>query len=279
MTWIIVSVQVAPETRDIALAFLGEYPFHAFEETDNGLVAYIGATSWSPSLEQELHALDGQYWTSFSVSELADQNWNALWESNFDPVDLSPFCVIRAIFHAPRPDVRFDLVIQPERAFGTGHHATTRMMVLGMKDIPLENSRVLDFGAGTAVLAILAAKLGARQSDAVEIEGPACISARTNVERNSVGDRVHIIEGDKTVIPEQRYDLILANINRHILVDSIPTLDEHLLSGGRIGLSGYLPQDCEILETTIQPFGWQLEDTQSDTGWISQWWIKPKQAL
>ncbi len=279
MTWIIVSVQVAPETRDIALAFLGEYPFHAFEETPVGLDAYVEVSSWTPDLEQELHGLDGQYWTSFTVSEMPDQNWNALWESNFEPVDLSPFCVIRAIFHAPRPDVRFDLVIQPERAFGTGHHATTRMMVLGMKELALTNTRVLDYGAGTAVLAILAVKLGATHADAVEIEGPACISARANIERNTVAEQVTIIEGDKHDIPNVQYDLILANINRNVLVDSISTLDDHLRSGGKIGLSGYLPQDCELLETTIQPFGWQLEDTRSDTGWISQWWTKPKQEL
>ncbi len=279
MTWMLVSVQVARENRDIALAFLGEYAFHAFEETDSGLNAYIASSSWTPALVQKLHELEGRFWASFTVEELPDQNWNSLWESNFDPVDLSPFCVIRALFHEPRPDVRFDLVIQPERAFGTGHHATTRMMVLGLKELPLTAARVLDFGAGTAVLAILAAKLGAAQVDAVEIEGPACTSAEANIARNGVADQVTMIEGDLTHIPPKQYDLILANINRNVLLESIPTLHAHLLPGGRIGMSGYLPRDRDILASSIQPLGWQLEDTREDSGWISQWWRKPKQAL
>lgn len=278
MTWINVTVQVAPEFQEIALAFLSEFPFNAFEETEAGLQAYIEEEHWTSALQEELSGQNGVYWVGFSGEPMPDQNWNALWESNFNPVDLSPFCVVRAIFHAPRPDVRFDLVIQPERAFGTGHHATTRMMVLAMEDLNLVGSSVLDFGAGTAILGILAAKLGATRVDAVEIEGPACISAQSNIVRNEVEDQVTIFEGGLEVVPSVEYDLILANINRNVLLDSIPTLQKHLLPGGQIGISGFLPQDVDILEECIQPFGWQLTQTRNDSGWVSLWWTKPKQV-
>lgn len=276
MSWINVTIHVAPEQREIALAFLAEYPFNAFEETESGLQAYIEETDWSDALQEELQSLNGLHWNSFTSEPMADQNWNTLWESNFDPVDLSPYCVIRAVFHAPRPDVQYDLVIQPERAFGTGHHATTRMMLQGMQTLSLDGKKVLDFGAGTAVLGILAAKSGAVRVDAVEIEGPACISARSNVIRNSVSPKVTILEGGAEVIPDEQYHLILANINRNVLLDCIPSLQNHLLPEGLIGISGFLPQDVAILAECIEPLGWQLIDSRMDTNWVSQWWKKPK---
>ncbi|HRW75593.1 MAG: 50S ribosomal protein L11 methyltransferase [Lewinellaceae bacterium] len=278
MTWKVVKFLAGVDQREIALAILAEYPFTAFQETEDGLEAYISAVDWTADLQEALHREQGPHWTSFSVSEMADQNWNQLWESNFEPVDLAPFCVIRAVFHEPRPDVLHDLVIQPERAFGTGHHATTRMMVQGLEHLELGGKSVLDFGAGTAVLAILAARLGAGRVTAVEIEEPACISAQSNVERNGVEDRVTIVQGDLHAVPGLKYHLILANINRNVLLESISTLDQHLWPGGRIGLSGYLPQDCPMLEESCQRAGWQLERTTTDTGWIAQWWLKPENS-
>lgn len=278
MTWMVVRFHTSADLREIALAMLGEYPFTAFQETNEGLEAYMAVDDWDAGIREALQAGNGKFWTSFSEVEMADQNWNKLWESNFDPVDLSPFCVIRAVFHEPRPDVQFDLVIQPERAFGTGHHATTRMMVKALDFLDLKGLDVLDFGAGTAVLGILCAKLGARHVLAVEIEGPACISAQSNVERNQVSDHVTILHGDLHVIPPAKYHMILANINRNVLLDSIPTLDQHLYPGGRIGLSGYLPQDRPLIEESCQLAGWTLDQTTTDTGWIAQWWKKPEET-
>ncbi len=274
MAWIRVLFSIADEGHDIALAMLSDYPFTSYAEEDNGLAAYLEDKDWTSQLQEELLIKTGPFWKNFSANEMPDVNWNKQWESHFDPVILTPFCGIRALFHPPIENVQYEIVIQPEMAFGTGHHATTQLMIEGMSAMDFVGKRVLDFGSGTGVLAILAARMGAKHAAAIEIEGPACESSRMNVTRNQVEGLVDVIEGEATVIPSGDYDILLANINRNVLLADLPTLNEHLCLGAHIGLSGFLIQDVEAMTTAGTALGWNLTNQTQCEDWVSLWWTK-----
>lgn len=275
MPWLEVTFEVDPDGQEITLGLLSDLPFSMFEEKDHGLCAYLDAREWTLELEACLQSLPFANWRAYTVRELPDENWNQRWEENFEPVILRPFCAIRAVFHPPIEDVKHELVIQPEMAFGTGHHATTKLMLLGMQKLDFEGKRVLDFGAGTAILGMLAARLGAAHVSAVEIEPPACESARHNVRRNQLEDRVFVIEGDRHVIPGPAYDILLANINRNVLMAELGTLNQFMHPGAIAGLSGFLTQDAIAMEKSGFDLGWKLLSHDTDTDWMVQWWQKP----
>jgi ribosomal protein L11 methyltransferase len=275
MTWTRVRFTVPAARQEIALAMLADQPFSAFQEGDEYLDAYGLTRDCTTAVLEAVRPGPGVPWTAIQSEELPDENWNSRWESHFDPVILAPFCAIRATFHSPVPDVAHEIVIQPEMAFGTGHHATTRMMLANMANLDIRKRRVLDFGSGTAVLAILAARLGALEVDAVEIEGPACESARANLVRNGVEERVRIIHGDSNAIPGKSYDLVLANINRNVLVDESQTLDQCMTSGGIAVLSGFLVNDRETLIGVMSAVGWTLLGEDQELDWLAQRWQKP----
>jgi ribosomal protein L11 methyltransferase len=274
MAWIRVLFTIPEGGHDIALAMLSEYPFSAYAEEDGGLAGYIEEKDWTIALREALVVQNGEYWKGFSDHQMPDVNWNKQWETHFEPVIIPPFCGIRALFHPEIQNVQYEIVIQPEMAFGTGHHATTQLMIEGMSTMDFAGKKVLDFGSGTAVLAILAARMGAHTADAIEIEGPACESSRLNVERNHVEGTVHVIEGDVTLIPRKDYDILLANINRNVLIHDLPTLDTHLGEGAKIGLSGFLDRDIADLTKSGTTLGWELTNKTQLADWVSLWWTK-----
>ncbi|MCO6484417.1 MAG: 50S ribosomal protein L11 methyltransferase [Saprospiraceae bacterium] len=276
MTWVRVRFYVPPDKQDIALAFLSDSPFSAFEEKEEWLDAYALEKEWTPEWERSYREGDHWPWRFFEVTALPDENWNLKWEQHFDPVILRPFCAVRAPFHAAIGDVRYEIVILPAMAFGTGHHATTKMMLQGMQGLEWHGKRVLDFGAGTGVLAILAAMMGADSVDAVEVEAPACESALGNVIRNGVEDRVRILHGDANAIPDRRYDFILANINTHIILQDARTLWEHLTPGGILGISGFLDRDRDTMINAMEGMGLRMLHAFRESDWLAQWWHKPE---
>lgn len=274
MAWIHVHFDVSEDRQEIALAMLSELPFTMFEEKPDGLHAFSSEVEWEEDIAVVLDRFGDAYWTSYTLKVEEDQNWNEVWESNFQPVVIDDFCAVRAIFHAPIQGVKHELIIQPEMAFGTGHHATTMMMIRGMATLDIVDKRVLDFGAGTAILAMLAARLGALQVDAVEIEAPACESAQRNLIRNQVEKIVTIIPGDITVIPATHYDLILANINRNVLLEALPTLNSKLNPGGILGISGFLVEDIPLFEKLTADLSWELIRSDQEGNWVALWWNK-----
>jgi ribosomal protein L11 methyltransferase len=274
MPWKEVVFDVPPEGQELALALLYDLPFTMFEERIDGLAGYMDVRDWTPDTEAELRSIPYANWKTFTLRDLADENWNLQWESNFEPVILRPFCAIRATFHPPVDGVAHELIIQPEMAFGTGHHATTKLMLLGMQTLNLADRRVLDFGAGTAILGMMAARLGADRVDAVEIEIPACESARQNVARNGLDAIVRIVQGDSHAIPGPAYDMVLANINRNVLMDEMATLDKFMQPGALAGLSGFLQADGELIQQTCENLGWKLCSQQTEADWLVQWWQK-----
>ena len=232
-----------PQRSELLLAWLEDFPFDAFQESEAGLFAYLAAGADPDEVEARLAQLPDGIGTPYQKELLPSQNWNALWESNFNPVQVGEFCGIRATFHPPFRNVRHELVIQPKMAFGTGHHETTFMMVGLMENLPFQDREVFDFGCGTGILAILAAKLGAASVDAVDIEAAAVENTLENARVNQTSDQIKVFHGDLDAVPFRTYDFILANINRNVILGTLPALYQRLRDGGMLLISGILDAD------------------------------------
>ncbi len=257
------------EQAEILLAWLGDLPFYAFEETETGISAYAGESGGTADLEAQLVLLAETIPFVFTRNALEEQNWNALWESRFHPVRVGDFCGIRAEFHPPFEGVLHDLVIQPKMAFGTGHHETTFMMVRLMETLPFNGRRVLDFGCGTGILGILAAQRGAAWVDAVDIEAPAVENTEENALRNGVSAQIAVFHGDLNALPDASYQIILANINRNVILDALPALKHKLDRGGTLLISGILSSDREMVFTATERNGFQLISQEMRGDWLA----------
>jgi len=258
-------------SRDILLALLGAGPFDSFEERgETELAAYVPETE-RPAAEQLLAEVGERVSVRYTVSELANQNWNATWESNFAPVRVGDFAAVRAGFHAPMPDVAHELIIEPRMAFGTGHHATTWMMMDLMRDHDWAGARVLDYGCGTGVLAILAARLGATAIAAVDIEREAYLNTLDNISANAVIG-IETYAGTLDAVPFGRpYDFILANINRNVILDSLGALYQQLRAGGHLFVSGILDTDGPLVERAAEQQGFAPIVRRRREDWLA--WV------
>ncbi|MEQ8707117.1 MAG: 50S ribosomal protein L11 methyltransferase [Phaeodactylibacter sp.] len=253
-------------SREIILAFLGELPFDTFEETDEGLNAYLRADADAFSVEQQLSDISGQLSFSYERELVKHQNWNAVWESNFQPIQVEEFCGVRAPFHEPMKGVRYEIIINPEMAFGTGHHETTHMMIAGMQHPEWTGKAVFDYGCGTGILAILAGMLGATEIDAVDIEKPAYESTVENAKRNGV-PHLKAYFGDLSKVPERTYDIILANINRNVILNSLEALYNRLNAGGQLLASGILQVDKAMVTERAALVGFECLETMHRGDW------------
>jgi ribosomal protein L11 methyltransferase len=236
------------ELSEILFALLDAFAFEGISEENDSLVAYVAEDKYREDALQEaearLKALNCNLsWTSEDVPE---QNWNAIWESNFEPVIIDKRCGIRAPFHPPFTAVPYEIIIEPKMSFGTGHHQTTQLMVTKMLDLDFTGKCVLDMGCGTGVLAILAHKLGAGHITAIDVDTWAFENTLENIRRNNCHD-IRVMQGSVESIPRQKYDIILANINRNILVDQIPVYTRHLSGRGFLLLSGIMTDDEQVI--------------------------------
>ena len=257
------------QQSEILVAELGELPFESFTEEGRTLKAYIPKERLV-DCKAEVDALLESYGVyGARYISIEPQNWNALWESNFDPVTVTGECVIRAPFHAPHPELPYDIVIMPKMSFGTGHHDTTCLVATRILERDLSGKRGLDMGSGTGVLAIIAVRRGAERVDAVDIDEWAYENCRENIAENGVADRVVPILGDVSAIAGRRYDFILANINRNILLADMARYVASLDEGGELIMSGILERDIPALSDCAASLG--LHDIVSFTrnGWAS----------
>lgn len=259
-----------PGSAEALLGLLSGLPFESFEEPESGvLVAYLPASFSPGDLEQEVEDARALIPFELAVERIAAQNWNEIWESNFPPIQVGDFCGIRAEFHPSFGEsVRHELCIQPRMAFGTGHHETTFMMIGLMENLPFEGASVLDYGCGTGILAILAHCLGAGAVDALEIETIACENAVENCRANQA-ETVRVIEGTLEKVMGRNYDIILANINRHVLLESFAPLYEMLPGGGHLVISGILGADKEIVSHALDQTGFQVELVREKGQWLA----------
>jgi len=245
--------QFTEPMSEILMAELGEIEYESFAEQDGQLKAYIVSEKYN---EQELNVISNQYggfiYTAIEIEQL---NWNAQWESSFEPIVIDNFCHIRAPFHDRRSDMQYEIVIEPKMSFGTGHHATTRLMIKHMQTIDIEGKNVLDMGCGTGILAIMAKYLGAKSVHGIDIDEWAVENSIENAQRNGIQD-ISFQLGIADQISDQ-YDVILANINRNILVNDMEKYSNHLNNNGIIVFSGFYEADIPIIESEASK--WNLK--------------------
>ena len=259
--------QYSEEKAEILIALLSEFPFDTFEVGETALKGYILEKDWTDNVAEQTAEISEGFGFSFEKTFIPYQNWNVIWESNFQPIRVDDFVGLRADFHPPTEGVVFDLVINPKMAFGTGHHETTYMMMQLMRDIDFVSKKVLDYGCGTGILAILAEKLGATDLEAVDIEEA---SYENTIENNGIND-VHNIKvfcGTLDVIPSKDFDFILANINRNVILYSLSDLKSRLKTGGTLLISGFLKQDENILLDATKKEGFQHITTEQRGNWL-----------
>ncbi|MBA2499873.1 MAG: 50S ribosomal protein L11 methyltransferase [Chitinophagaceae bacterium] len=235
-----------PGDAELIIAFFGEAGYIGFEERGNKeLLAFIHSKDFDESF---LNEISGKINFQYAKSIIPETNWNKDWESNFQPVLVDDYCGIRADFHEPLINVKHEIIITPKMSFGTGHHATTYMMVQCLQDLNVKYKKVFDFGTGTGVLAILAEKEGASEVLAIDHDEWSALNAAENIFRNNA-KRITVVQSDNPDY-HQNFDIILANINKHIIIESLPALTKQLNPSGFIICSGFMKQDMDDINTT-----------------------------
>jgi len=236
---------INPDYNDILVAELGQIGYESFVETEEGLSAYIPETNFNAIKLQQLIA-DYQHLTpiTFEYEQLETKNWNEEWERNYQPIEVAKQIRVRASYHAPDPTFQYDIVIDPKMSFGTGHHETTTLVMEQQLSLDHQGKSVLDVGSGTGILAILAEMLGATRLTAFDIEEWAYLNAVENAELNGCS-KIHVFQGTIEDCPADTYDIVLANINRNILLREIPMYVQYLKSGGTLMVSGFYEFDID----------------------------------
>lgn len=236
MQHIRLTIQATEERQEELIGLLYDLQPEGFEQTGQELIAYFNAENFN---KEEIEKLIGNQ--SFSAETVEERNWNEVWESNFSPVVVDDFCAVRAHFHETITQVQHEIVITPKMSFGTGHHATTYMMMRAMNTVDFRNKTVFDFGTGTGVLAILAEKLGAASVEAIDVDDWSMENAAENIAGNNCS-RISIWKS--SIIPQDRqFDIMLANINRNVLLDNMKQLSHVIVQGGTVLMSGLLPEN------------------------------------
>ena len=257
---------------DILAAELGEIGFESFTQTSESLAAYIPAQTFqTEKLEKCLSRFPLENVRfRYSSNFIQAKDWNEVWEKNyFQPVRIGHECLLRASFHPEESGYRFEIVINPKMAFGTGNHETTNLMIRSILALQLEGKEVLDMGCGTAVLAILAAKKGAGRVVAIDIDEWAYQNAIENCRLNNAS-HIQVIMGDAAQIaPVGMFDYIFANINRNILLNDIPAYCQALKPDGEILLSGFYTEDIPIIETKCNENGLAIHSFTEQNNWVA----------
>lgn len=261
-------IKPAQPASDILIAELGEAGFESFVENDEGILAYIQKEDWRDDVLGTIRILKSpQFRIAHTFKEIAQENWNETWEHNFNPIQIDDRCAVRAPFHK-KFDVDYDIVIEPKMSFGTGHHETTHMMLQFILDHDFEGKSVLDMGSGTGVLAILAAMKGASHVDAIDIDNWCYLNAKENITRNDC-PQINVYEGDSGLLGDKKYDSILANINRNILVEDIPVYARNLVQNGTLFISGFYGEDIHILSKKCAESGLKFEKNLEKNRWVA----------
>ena len=261
------------EAAEIITASLGEAGFDSFSYTDDGLKGYIPSAQFQPEVLTALHALplfSDRGSLRWEVEEIENQDWNKRWEESFSPIRVGNRIVVRAGFHAPEEGIEYDIVIDPKMSFGTGHHATTALMLETILDLQphFKGITVLDMGCGTAILSIMAIKAGAKQVTGIDIDEWAYHNAFENLATNRI-DGVDILIGDAGLLEASplHYDVILANINRNILLEDMPRYTSVLKEGGLLIMSGFYLSDLPMIQERAAGLGLTLHSHKTREEW------------
>ena len=259
---------------EMLIAQLGYIGFESFVENENGVIAYIQKKEWNSDKVEDLYLLNSnEFDITFNHSEIEQTNWNKEWEKNFNPIQVNGQVSIRAPFHE-NPSLNFDIVIEPKMSFGTGHHETTHMMVQHLLALDLKNKKVLDMGCGTGILAIFAEMKGAQPTDAIDIDSWCYENSLENVQRNGC-KHITVLEGDSSLLKGREYDVVIANINRNILLSDMKTYTDCLSENGVLLLSGFYKDDISVIETEVIKYGLVLDKMIQKNNWVALKYMKP----
>ncbi len=253
---------------EILLAELGNVGFESFVETETGLDAFIQKKDWNEAILEDIYILKSdEFEITYNFKEIEQVNWNTEWEKNFDPITVDEVCHVRAPFHEKK-DLDYDIIIEPKMSFGTGHHETTHMMIQHLLKLSIENKKTLDMGCGTGVLAILAEMRGAKPLDAIDIDNWCYLNTKENIERNNC-KHITAYEGDVKAIPSKNYDLIIANINRNILLNDMSEYANSLIPNGDLLLSGFYKEDLTLIKECCKKFDLEFISFLERKNWVA----------
>lgn len=279
--YIKVAVEITPYTEDnaeIVMAELQDLPFDSFDMEEPCLNCYISKELYDVrTVKLALSAFDGyDFEVNYKADLIPPVNWNALWESQFPPLVVDGKCTVKASFHKNLKKTRFNITIDPKMAFGTGHHQTTYMMCRALlnHEAEIKDKVVLDMGCGTAILSILAVKLGAERAYAIDIDAIAAISAHDNARVNKVSNRIETYCGDASLLQAGKYDVLLANINRNILLQDIPTYSRSLKKDGLLFVSGFYVEDMPMIVGMAEKSGLKYQSYDSIDNWCCVSFLK-----
>lgn len=261
---------------EILIAQLGYAGFESFTETSQGVIAYIqkedafsmGELVNYKNLLTDIQILNSnEFKITYTTEEISQVNWNEEWEKNFEPIDVEGKCTVRAPFHN-RTAAEFDIVIEPKMSFGTGHHETTYLMIKHLLRLDIERQRVLDMGCGTGILAILAEMRGAHPIEAIDIDHWCYLNSKENVERNGC-KHITVYQGDASLLHHKTFDLIIANINRNILLSDISAYAKVLSEGGELLLSGFYTEDIPLISEKCNEYGLYFVSNFERNNWVA----------
>ena len=253
---------------EILIAELGNVGFESFVENENGVTAYIQKSEWTQTILEDIFVINSdEFSIEYNQKEVEQTNWNAEWEKNFSPIQVDDLVSIRAPFHE-NPNLKYDIVIEPKMSFGTGHHETTHMMVQHLLQLDLENKKTLDMGCGTGILAIFAEMKGAKPLDAIDIDNWCYENSIENVARNNCSN-ISVYEGDSALLVNKKYDVIIANINRNILLMDIKVYANCLNDKGVLLLSGFYQEDIPVIDAEVSRYNLKLDTFIERNNWVA----------
>jgi ribosomal protein L11 methyltransferase len=262
------------ETTDRIISVLSSTGFEGFIEEAGLLQAYIPASEFEPGMLAALEfTFDQPQNLNITIRPIAEQNWNQLWESSYEPVLIGETCLVRAPFHPTVDGILYDIVIEPRMSFGTAHHPTTQLMAETLLNLDLKGKAVLDMGCGTGLLAILAAKMGAGPVTAIDNDEWAFSNAKENIAKNNVAS-CDVYLSDASAIGNKRYDVILANINRNTLLNDMLLYINGLRKNGMLVVSGFYRGDIDGINRAAQANGMEVSESQSKGEWASVRYFK-----
>jgi ribosomal protein L11 methyltransferase len=262
MSFITIRVDCKEELIDLLIAELFELSFDSFQEFEDGFEGSCPQTEFSEELLKE--TFESYQFVSYKIKEQEKVNWNEEWEKNYDPIIVDEKCIVRASFHPTRPEFEYEIIVTPKMSFGTGHHATTYQMLAYQMSLDHSGKKVLDVGSGTGILAIMAAKKGAVSLTATDIDDWCIENSEENFSLNGIDD-VKLLKGQIEEVKEFDFDIVIANINKNVLLDQMEEYALRLKSGGQLLLSGFYLEDIPDLEAEAKKHGLnKLAETTKD---------------
>ncbi|MFK8298345.1 50S ribosomal protein L11 methyltransferase [Capnocytophaga cynodegmi] len=253
---------------EILVAELAELGFESFVDSENGILAYIQENLWHKNILDDVYILQSaEFKISYTFKTIEQINWNEEWERNFSPIVVDDICTIRAPFHEV-PNTTYDIIIEPKMSFGTGHHETTYMMLQFLLNTDLQEKKVLDMGCGTSVLAIMAEKRGAKSITAIDVDDWCVQNSVENIERNHCKN-ISVKLGDASLIDNENFDVVIANINRNILLSDIPQYAKTLPSEGTLLLSGFYESDIPVITNKCNENDLKLVEKLERNQWVA----------